>query len=224
MPADPSSEDQKRVNAFANYCWQSLEHFFALKGKKRPPVYLYLSPQSEGSLRGRSEEERAWVHWQQAREGGMTLRKPPAAWVARADQVPEEVCHLFLLVYQKSKPPREASLLNEARYSVLHECFGRFFFCTLFGNIPQTKKSSATPKKLSEDNFWDLSHQLGYRLGENLAKLFFEEKLPASALQGVFHLNWYQSQSQGRALRDLYKCSTLRVPKVLQLESARKKS
>lgn len=201
---NPSAADQKKADALADLSWEILESFFSKKGKKRPPVYLYLSPQSKGSLRNRSQEEVEWVHWQQARDGGISLRSPPAAWVAHLEQIPEEVAHLFALVYQKQKGPRTDSLLSEASYTCLHEFLGRFAQSLVFG--PEEKNFRRSRRKLSENSFWDLSHEEGYALGDRWAKLYLEagEESLREELQKFFQMNWYDEKNQKKILGKLY--------------------
>ncbi|TVQ78504.1 MAG: hypothetical protein EA369_06655 [Bradymonadales bacterium] len=206
---ETSRAQQEQVDAFSDFVWAFLEALLQKGAKKRPPVYLYLSPQSKRSLKNRSREEVEWVHFQQERAGGISLKKPPAAWVSKLTQVPEEVAHLFALTHQKPASNKTMSLLCETRFTCLHECFGSLVHSLVFGDF-HSQVRSRKRFVLSEESFWDLAHQEGNLLGLRLGELLFQEQLPVEQLRLWFNSDWLKPATQRRLLKKLYRICAIR--------------
>lgn len=203
-----SRSDQERVSALADFTWNQLSDIFHLRKKKRPPCYLFLSPQSKGSLNKRSQEEKDFVHIQQSLDGGACLASPPLAYVSASSQVPEEVSHLFVIVHQKQKIPKEVDPELSLNTMILHECFGRFGHQIVWGTREQTKRGRKTLIKKPED-LWSLSHSEGYALGEAIAEQYFSGQLKQDLFRGVLLEDWYQIQKSRKMLSKIYKLSGL---------------
>src|SRR5690349_15276452 len=71
------------VESLRDLTWTILSSLFAREKKKKaplPPVYFFLSPWSDGSLKNRDSSEKQLVHRQQEFGQGVSLIDPPAAW------------------------------------------------------------------------------------------------------------------------------------------------
>lgn len=194
---------QSQVELLAEFSWHCLEDVFDCSGRRLPPIYLFLSPKSRGSLKRRSQPEIDFVHFQQMHDGGATLKSPPAAWVSKLEQVPEECAHLFCIRYKQDKLPKINTALAELRTTTLFECFGRFAQGLVFGGI---EESTSRPKARiqSEMQLWDSAHREGYFLGERLTELYFREQLKLSGLRRIFKKPWVGPTSSLSRLRELY--------------------
>jgi hypothetical protein len=191
---------QKQVDLLADLAWHQLSSLFGPAGK-RPPVYLFLSPQSKGSLKKRTEVEKSFVHHQQAAEGGVTLDRPPCAWVSTLDQVPEECAHLYAL--QRGQRSKNHQPLPLSHY-LLHEAFGRFAEHLCFGKARQ----KVVRAKLRRLRVWDEIHHFGYALGDRWAEHYFCEKIEASHLKLWFSSSWTKSKT----ISKLYQSVRHRMP------------
>lgn len=196
------SKNQAQVDALKNLTWLHLESLFDRKLKRRPPLYFFLSPESKGSLRKRTSDEKALVHRQQMLKQGITLIDPPSAWVSRLDQTCEEAAHLFALV-QKPWPKRFMPTPQaELTTMILHEAFARFSVQILNGFNEKPLKA----RKKKSSNVWEQAHRDGYILGHALAQGFLEEKISRRKLQKWFEMNWYARGSRAlQFLRSLAK-------------------
>lgn len=197
------SKLQNKVSALADFSWYALTDLLGSGSKKRPPVYLFLSPESKGSLKKRSPEEVELVHDQQVKKGGVTLIDPPCAWVSTLKQVPEETAHLFALVHQTKKPPRLADPGQELRMMIQHEAFGRFASEMIFGFLPKPRRPKRpTRKTTTRMDLWNLGHREGYFLGHHLADTFYREQTPRMEIKKWFQMDW--SVQNEASLRRLY--------------------
>lgn len=204
--------NQKNVEILADLCWLQLTSIFCESAtrKNRPPVYLFLSKESEGSLKDRSVDERDFVHFQQERKGGATLKEPPCAWVSRLDQVPEETAHLFALQYKPESKLEIRSIEEELCSMTLHECFGRFAHELILGVEP---KLAPRPKqKIREpEDIWHQAHSEGYFLGHFLAAHFFSGELNQKQLKRFWSWKWNGRYSVS-SLNRLYRLINLKPP------------
>jgi len=156
---------QRQIDQLADLGWTQLRLLFGGL-KKRPPVYLFLSSKSKGSLKRRTKSEKDFVHLQQFSSGGVTLDRPPCAWVTDFDQVPEEVGHLFALT-----KGQRSTWDTPLSFYVLHEAFGRFAECLVFGSVKsQISSKLAGAKAVSDCNE---IHRWGYRLGNHWGKALY---------------------------------------------------
>jgi len=158
---------QKQIDQLADLSWTQLRLLFG-GPKKRPSVYLFLSTKSKGSLKGRSKSEKDFVHMQQFSNGGVTLDRPPCAWVTDFDQVPEEVGHLFALT-----KGQRSTWDTPLSFYVLHEAFGRFTECLVLGSVKSQIPMQSAARKLSD---WNEIHRWGYRLGNSWGKALYADQ------------------------------------------------
>lgn len=156
-------------------------------------------------MRQRSVAEKNLVHHQQFRAEAITLRSPPAAWVAQLDQVPEETAHLFALCYQRRPAPSVASLQEEWQVMCLHEAFGAWAQAMITGLPTRLHRAPKTLLTLTEKNLWPYAHRIGYFLGQQLAKKTYEESLKLNQICQWFKLDWHGPQGSQKALKRLYK-------------------
>jgi hypothetical protein len=194
--------NQAKVSALADLTWQGLQALLGKRKRKRPPLYLFLSKESKGSLSKRDEAEKDFVHFQQQRGGGATLKSPPLAYVSELEQTVEETAHLFALVYKDDKLPEVSSIEEELSTTILHESFGRMVHC-LFLGLPKERTKKGSTKIEEPEDLWRVGHQEGYRYGEKLAELYFKEKLELAKLRRLFDRRWTGPKSSQSALRAL---------------------
>lgn len=197
------ASDQKQTDILADFCWQLLQSFFGESKKACPPVWLFLSPQSKGSLKKRTEEEKAFIHFQQGRDGGATLKSPPAAWVSHPSQVPEEVAHLYAVIQKPEESAEDRDAYEELFFMTIHECFGRLGHCLVLG-LPKKRTKRSEKKLIKPEELWNLAHEEGYFLGEKMAEAFFNEKLRLKDLQAFFKYSW-QPKDAEKSLQKIYK-------------------
>ena len=192
---------QKQVDLMADLAWHQLSSLFGSAGK-RPPVYLFLSPRSRGSLKKRSQIEKNFVHHQQAAEGGVTLDRPPTAWISSFEQIPEECGHLFALKRGQRGEKGEALPLS---HFLLHEAFGRFAEHLAFGKARQKVKRP----QLRRLRVWDELHHLGYELGDLWAKKYYAEDLSSQDLKKWFASSW----AKNKTISELYQIVGKKLPR-----------
>lgn len=187
-------KSQETVDTLAGETWSFLtEHFGPLR-IQRPRVYLFLSPESKGSLKGRTKEEIEFVHDIQANAGGLILKRPPLlAYVSKPEQAVEETAHLYALLRQKFPVPLKASRSHEKCYSQLHEAFGEFVQCLV---LPHSKRR---PPKTT-GSLWDQVHAVGYRLGRELAQALYDDQIRLSDVRAWVNLDWHRENQCQKAL------------------------
>lgn len=164
------------------FCWRRLEEIFGKCAKPRPPLYLFLSKASSGTLFRRRTEEINFVHAIQAAGGGVTLADPPLAYVSAWYQVPEETAHLYAVCRKKmgSQPSRE--------YFVIQEAFAKFFEL-----LVQRERQKDPVIKLERE--WDRIHREGYALGRAWAKAHYLGKLKSQDYRLWMNLSWHAASS-----------------------------
>lgn len=192
---------QSLTKSLAAHSWQLLTQVFAVEATPLPPIYYFLSPDSRGSLRGRSLYEIDLVHRQQFLGEGITLKFPPTAYVSNLAQVIEETAHLFALTHQEST----AQTLENARWGgpalelwsmSLHEAFGKFATHLLTGKNETFEKQDRWSRTVkSPEDIWEASHREGYFLGCELAKAYWDDRIQLSDLRKWFRMNWYSHRS-----------------------------
>jgi len=187
-----SDAESDRLVLARDYSWEMLASFFDAPRRACPPLYLFLSPESAGSLKGRDSSEIEFVHAQQRYGGAACLRSPPAAWVSSLDQIPEETGHLFILVHKPKTQVAPRSAKAALILMTWHECFGRFSELLIFGQaIKKTRrprKELKTPENSLE--LWKLSHAWGYYFGENLYENLLLDKSSPEQLRRLFWGSW----------------------------------
>ena len=202
---------QNAVTELGHYTWSVLRDVLAEKKRKMPPLYFFLSPESQGSLRNRTPAEKDFVHSQQFSDGGACLKDPAAAWVSRLNQVPEEAGHLFALSYKKDRLPTQCSIAEELWTTCLHECFGRFAECLVLG-LPEKKTQARQTSIRTRTQIWNAAHREGYRLGEALAELYFMESLSLANFRSLFFRPWVGEKVAHLSLQKLYSMSRMKAP------------
>jgi hypothetical protein len=184
---------QKQIDEFADFVWQFLRTNFIEVKSTRPPLFLFNSAKSKGSLSPRSPAEKKFVHHIQFGGGGVVLHRPPIlGYVSHWSQVPEEVAHLYALRVQ-TKPIQEDGRKQMHDIGVLHEAFGAFV------------QSLILPKLLhknirSSDSLWDAFHAEGIRQGRKLAKLFWNQKILPRHIKKYLRFQWHTPESARKAL------------------------
>jgi len=204
-------ETQKNLNRLADLSWELQQSLITPTKKKlkRPPVYLFLSPESKGSLKGRSKEEIAFVHEQQRRGGGACLRRRPMAYVSKIEQGVEESAHLFALIYKKEGHSDFVHDEEELGNAILHEAYARFIHGMFFGSYRRpTKRGTYPGRKLTASKIWQFAHREGYFLGEALCHGLLEEKISIIKIRSWFWQNW-RSSDMPLSLRNLYRITTV---------------
>lgn len=176
---------QAQVRNLADYTWQLLSQTFGKPKSKRPPVYLFLSPESKGSLKNRGPIERRFVHEQQNRGGGVVLSRPDIAWVSHLDQVPEETGHLFALAHGKRADGPESLY-----FYCLHEAFGHFSECLVFGSAARPAPKAALRASENSLRAWNWIHEEGRRIGKLWIQAYFAEEISTKPLKSWIHDDW----------------------------------
>lgn len=187
---------QKSVDLLADWTWSFLNDHFGRLRRARPPVYLFLSDESAGSLSRRSPEEINFVRFIQLRDGGITLNRAPfIAYVSKLEQTVEETAHLYSLLRQPRPLPPEASEEFEENYSLLHETFGN---CVQ--NLLMPLKLERRKKVHS---LWDRIHFKAENLGRILAQRLFRGQIQFLDIAKCLEMDWHHPRGSERALNQL---------------------
>jgi len=139
---------------------------------------------------------------------GVTLKFPPAAWVSRFDQIPEEVGHLFAITHQVStqrilkKRNLKISASQELWSMTLHECFGKFAHHLVLG-LKDAWRARPKGRINSPIKIWEFAHREGYFLAAKLTKAYLDGEISTSELKKIFSLDWYAAKDP-RGLNYLY--------------------
>jgi len=200
-------ETQNNLELLADLSWELQQALIAPPKKqlKRPKVYLFLSPESRDSLKGRSKEEIEFVHDQQARGGGACLRRRPMAYVSKVEQGVEESAHLFALIYKQEGYSDFVHDEEELGNTILHEAYARFIHGMFFGSYRRpTSRTPYTGRKLTPTKIWQFGHREGFFLGEALCYALLEEKISIIQIRKWFWQNW-RSYEIAVSLRNLYR-------------------
>lgn len=177
---------QKQIDEFSDFVWSFLSANFIHLKTRRPPLYLFLSKESKGSLSQRTENEKEFIHEIQFGRGGAVLhRRPLLGYVSHWTQVPEETAHLYSLSLQKTSLDDLEDSRSMHNIAVLHESFGTFVQSLM---LPK----SAPKQQKTNDPLWDSIHQKGLGFGQKLARAFFDQQIKSTEIKKLLKFQWHR--------------------------------
>lgn len=194
---------QKQIDEFSDFVWSFLSTNFIKLKTRRPPLYLFLSKESKGSLSKRTENEKKFIHEIQFGGGGAVLhRRPLLGYVSHWTQVPEETAHLYSLSLQKTSLDHlEDSRQSMHNIGVLHESFGAFAQSLM---LPK----SAPRNQKTNDPLWDSIHQEGLNSGQKLACAFFDQQIKPAEIKKLLRFQWHRDFKTSQVALDYLRALT----------------
>ena len=194
---------QKQIDEFSDFVWSFLSTNFIKLKTRRPPLYLFLSKESKGSLSKRTENEKKFIHEIQFGGGGAVLhRRPLLGYVSHWTQVPEETAHLYSLSLQKTSLDHlEDSRQSMHNIGVLHESFGAFAQSLM---LPK----SAPKQQKTNDPLWDSIHQKGLSFGQKLARAFFDQQIKSAEIKKMLKFQWHRDFKTSQVALDYLRALT----------------